>query len=92
MSLSLVWGRFCSTIFRDPGYWRLCHLYLVASNIILGFHILPSDGKTAWRIMCGGFYGLDQEVAILLPLRFTNCSHVTGIYLSLRGREYSVLD
>lgn len=63
MSLSLVWGWLCSTIFRDAGYWRLCHLYLVASNIISGVNILPSDAETAWRIMCGDFYGLGQEVA-----------------------------
>lgn len=49
-----------SIIIRDPGYWRLCHLYLVASNVTSGVSILPSN---AYRIMCGGFYGLGQEVA-----------------------------
>lgn len=65
-----------------PGYWRLCHLYLVASKVLSGINILPKDGDTAWRIVCGSLYGSGQEVKLLFCSDSVDCSHVTGFYLS----------
>ena len=92
MPLSMVWGKFFLTIWREvptggttsssSGLLETLSSLPCSFQSPLRVNILPKDWDTAWRIVGGSLYGSGQEVKLLFCSDSVDCSHVTGFYLS----------